>query len=102
MEKEDGNIKLQMAEKLKHCWVVILPDPSFDDWDCWSPWSVRATSMQDAIDKAKTDWKRWAFGPDLQDDDLEQIDSPEVLKVYENAWLGERVDENQDPPFANE
>lgn len=68
-------------------WVVILLDP---DWADWSPWSVRAANEQAAIEQAIADWHAW-LEDDLEDDGDEAHEDPEVIKVYRNSWIGERV-----------
>ncbi|QCQ97765.1 hypothetical protein [Brevundimonas sp. SGAir0440] len=71
-------------------YVVLLWDPDYSDT---SPWSVRAMSKDEAIQRARADWHAWLKGDDDEDDcESNKLDDPEVFKVYANSWIGERID----------
>ncbi len=84
-------------------WVVIMLDP--DDGD-WSPWTVTAPDLDEAVAKAKNQWRKFCEGtPRLQaqwDNDNVLPPNPSVagqpddldcmvLKVYRGSWIGDRV-----------
>ena len=76
-------------------WVVVLGDPDGADM---SPWNVRADDLDSAIDKALGQWWRWLGGDGAWDRDdgtfppeLTRPDQPEVHKVYQGSWIGDRV-----------
>lgn len=62
-------------------WVISLQDP--DDCD-QSPWSVEALDREGAISLAIADWREWC---EAQAGDPD----PEVVKVFKDSWIGERV-----------
>ncbi|MGA0545918.1 hypothetical protein ACO2Q1_11645 [Brevundimonas sp. VNH65] len=70
---------------LDQCWVILLWDPDGNDT---SPWSVKAETKDEAIQKAVADWHRWLVEENAV---FMPHPPPDVFKVYRNSWIGERV-----------
>lgn len=85
MENSKGTRRVRKP-KLENRWVVIVLDP---DWNDWSPCSVVADDVGEAVRIAVDQWRSFQIDPD--DLDPEPLEKPHIIKVYRNSWIGEIV-----------
>lgn len=83
MENSKGTRRVRKP-KLKNRWVVIILDPEGGDW---SPWSVVAEDIGEAVKIAVDDWKDWQTDP--TDPNPTPPEKPHIFKVYGNSWIDE-------------